>query len=195
MDTNSHTTTLTPVIEIANLTKTYQMGETQVHALRGVSLTIAEGGYVEISIDALVGQTFQGVVDQIAPINAGTDGVINYPVTIRLIDPMHEDAHENDRGDVRSGMTAVATLVSSDTVSSDLWLIPADAVQTDANPATITVVRDESTLTIEVQLLEIRNDWRMVQSTELQIGDQVRGTVASYVDEGDIFGQQPENAE
>ena len=33
-----------PVIEISELTKSYQMGETAVHALRGVSLTIPRGG-------------------------------------------------------------------------------------------------------------------------------------------------------
>jgi len=37
-----------PVIEIRDLTKTYLMGQTEVHALRGVSLTICEGEYVAI---------------------------------------------------------------------------------------------------------------------------------------------------
>ena len=37
-----------PVIEINNMTKTYVMGETEIHALRGVSLTIDEGEYVAI---------------------------------------------------------------------------------------------------------------------------------------------------
>ena len=37
-----------PVIEITDLTKTYVMGESEVHALRGVSLTINEGEYVAI---------------------------------------------------------------------------------------------------------------------------------------------------
>ena len=36
------------VIEITNLTKTYFMGETEVHALRGVSLSIRSGEYVAI---------------------------------------------------------------------------------------------------------------------------------------------------
>jgi putative ABC transport system ATP-binding protein len=39
---------VTPVIEIAHMTKTYVMGKTQVHALRGVSLTIQKGEYVAI---------------------------------------------------------------------------------------------------------------------------------------------------
>ncbi len=37
-----------PVIAIDGVTKTYQMGETAVHALRGISLTINEGEYVAI---------------------------------------------------------------------------------------------------------------------------------------------------
>ena len=36
------------VIEIGQMTKTYQMGENQIHALRGVSLTIHSGEYVAI---------------------------------------------------------------------------------------------------------------------------------------------------
>lgn len=40
--------TPTPVIEITAMTKVYQMGETEVHALRGVTLTINEGEYVAI---------------------------------------------------------------------------------------------------------------------------------------------------
>jgi putative ABC transport system ATP-binding protein len=38
----------TPVIEIRDITKTYQMGSVQVHALRGVSLSIDAGEYVAI---------------------------------------------------------------------------------------------------------------------------------------------------
>jgi putative ABC transport system ATP-binding protein len=37
-----------PLIEIDQMTKSYQMGETTVHALRGVSLTIYTGEYVAI---------------------------------------------------------------------------------------------------------------------------------------------------
>lgn len=37
-----------PVIAISELTKTYKMGETEVRALRGITLTINEGEYVAI---------------------------------------------------------------------------------------------------------------------------------------------------
>ena len=37
-----------PVIDIQKLTKIYQMGDSTVHALRGVSLAIHPGDYVAI---------------------------------------------------------------------------------------------------------------------------------------------------
>jgi len=37
-----------PVIQLENIHKTYTMGDVQVHALRGVTLTIREGEFVAI---------------------------------------------------------------------------------------------------------------------------------------------------
>ena len=37
---------MTNLIEVNNLTKSYQMGDVEVQALRGVTLTIAEGEMV-----------------------------------------------------------------------------------------------------------------------------------------------------
>src|SRR2546423_15174545 len=37
-----------PVIELENIHKTYTMGDVQVHALRGATLTIREGEFVAI---------------------------------------------------------------------------------------------------------------------------------------------------
>lgn len=48
MNGNGVGTAKPPVIAISGLTKTYKMGETAVHALRGISLTIKEGEYVAI---------------------------------------------------------------------------------------------------------------------------------------------------
>src|SRR6266496_3500723 len=46
--TNCGDTTMTNLIEVQNLTKTYTMGDVEVHALRGISLTIGEGEMVAI---------------------------------------------------------------------------------------------------------------------------------------------------
>jgi putative ABC transport system ATP-binding protein len=37
-----------PLIQLENMTKVYQMGEVQVHALRGVSLVVQQGEYIAI---------------------------------------------------------------------------------------------------------------------------------------------------
>lgn len=39
---------MTPVIELQGITKTYGSGDTEVHALRGIDLTIARGDFVAI---------------------------------------------------------------------------------------------------------------------------------------------------
>ncbi|WP_322511777.1 ATP-binding cassette domain-containing protein, partial [Chloroflexus sp.] len=39
---------MAPLIQLNNITKVYVMGETEVHALRGISLTIQQGEMVAI---------------------------------------------------------------------------------------------------------------------------------------------------
>src|SRR4051812_41232193 len=48
MVNNTETRIRPPVIDITDLSKVYVMGATEVHALRGVSLSIEEGEYVAI---------------------------------------------------------------------------------------------------------------------------------------------------
>lgn len=47
-DEVSRETGVTPVIEVENLHKTYDLGEVQVHALRGISLAVGSGEFVAI---------------------------------------------------------------------------------------------------------------------------------------------------
>ncbi|MCC6455923.1 MAG: efflux RND transporter periplasmic adaptor subunit [Caldilineaceae bacterium] len=133
-----------------------------------------------ITLDALPGQSFEGVVTQMAPASDPDQSVVNYPVTIQLNDA-------NLRG-VRAGMTAVATLQNPETVSG--WLVPRNAVKEVDGRAQVAVVRNGATLTVPVTTGSIQGEWVVVESPELQEGDAAVGSVTSLVgeDSGLPFG-------
>ncbi|RME61291.1 MAG: HlyD family efflux transporter periplasmic adaptor subunit, partial [Caldilineae bacterium] len=136
-----------------------------------------------ITIDALPGQTFSGVVTQIAPASTSQQGVVNYPVTIHLDDENLEQ--------VRAGMTAVATLSSSDQDAG--WLVPANAVRQRGDASLVIVVRDGQPTPVQVTTGAVQGEWIVVKSSELQTGDQVVGSTASFVDQETLpFGPPPD---
>ena len=144
------------------------------------------GQPAEITLDALPGQSFAGVVSQIAPASDPEQSVVNYPVTIQL-------TGEN-LGSVRPGMTAVATLQNKATASG--WLVPRNAVQTVDGKAQVTIVRSGAILTVPVTTGTIQGEWVVVESSGIQAGDEVVGSVTSLVlDEQELpFGPRPGGA-
>lgn len=136
------------------------------------------GQPVQITIDALPDQTFSGIVDRVAPTSAAEGGVVNYPVTIRLDD--------SNLTEVRPGMTAVATL-QGETLKAE-WLVPTSALQEFEGKTTVELVRDGQRTRVEVTRGASQGEWTVVQSPELQTGDQVVGQVSSFVEQGNNFG-------
>jgi HlyD family secretion protein len=131
------------------------------------------GQSVEISIDALPDRTFKGTVSQIVPVSESDSGVVNYPVTIRLDD-------ENLEG-VLPGMTAVATILNESIEPG--WLVPANSVREFEGENYVMVVRDEQRQRVKVTPGELQGEWMVVQSPDLQAGDEVVGQVTSFLDE------------
>lgn len=142
---------------------------------------IRVGQHAEVTIDALPGRTFQGVVNRIAPASTSSQGVVNYPVTIRLTDP--------DLSDVRPGMTAVATILGEE--ASTGWLVPTNALQPRENGTFVLVLREGTPTPIQVIPGETRGEWTLVQSPELQAGDQVVGSVTSFLNRGETANPRP----
>jgi multidrug efflux pump subunit AcrA (membrane-fusion protein) len=141
---------------------------------------ITLGQEAAIAIDAIRGRSFAGVVESIAPINQSDKDVVNYPVTIRLTDTALEG--------VKPGMNAVATLGSAQSLSSG-WLVPASALRQQADgQVVVLVMRGDTFAPVVVEPGEDQGEWTLVQSAELQAGDRVRGSVASYVEEQAVPG-------
>ena len=134
---------------------------------------VCVGQTAKITVDALPDQSFNGEVTHIAPTSEESASVVNYPVTIKLIDP--------DLTGVRPGMTAVADLLAETVANS--WLVPTNSVQDRGNGPTVMVVSDERPTPVSVTTLGTQGEWTIVQSDELREGDHVIGTVTSFVNE------------
>lgn len=137
-------------------------------------MQITTGQPAVIEVDALSGQTLNGEVTAIAPSSSSESGVVYYPVTVRLTDA--------DLVNVRPGMTAVATIKNQSAAAAG-WLVPTTAIQQRGEQAMVLVVRGGNELPIAVTAGAIQGEWTVVESPELQAGDQVTATLASYVND------------
>jgi RND family efflux transporter MFP subunit len=141
---------------------------------------IAVGQPAAVEIDAVTGTTFRGEITDIAPSSDSSSGVVYYPVTIRLTDEQLTN--------IRPGMTAVATIQNTQSAGSDGWLVPTSALQQQNGGSVVLVMRDGTETPVAVTTGAVQGEWTVVQSSELQAGDQVAGSVASYTNENSGFG-------
>ena len=142
---------------------------------------VAIGQAAEITIDALLGRAFRGEVARIAPVSSDTSGVVNYQVTIRLTD--------DDLAGVRPDMTAVAEFVDSEAAGG--WLVPTTALRQENGETHVIVLREGQPANVRVTPGSAQGEWTVVHAVDLRAGDQVVGSVASYVDQDSPFGGGP----
>lgn len=157
-------TTVATLADVTELQLTVNVAEVDIEQ-------VYVGQPAEITLDALPGKSFEGTVSQVAPASDPESSVVNYPVTIQLT--------AEDLTGVRAGMTAVATLRNQETASG--WLVPLTAVQTVDGKAQVAVVRNGQTINVPVTPGAIQGEWVVVESPQIQAGDQVIGSVTSLV--------------
>ncbi|MGL4648941.1 MAG: hypothetical protein ACRC1H_06015, partial [Caldilineaceae bacterium] len=98
----------------------------------------------------------------------------------------------SDLSGVLPGMNAVATLVATEAVSEDSWLVLSNSILTTNGDATVTLVRDGMAEAIPVTVGGVQGEWTLVQSARLQAGDSVVGTLTTSDDEsGFMMGGPP----
>jgi len=137
------------------------------------------GQRANITIDAIPDESFGGEVTQISPASSSEQGVVNYAVTISLTD-------ENLHG-VRAGMTAVATVQTGE-ASDAAWLVPTSAVKDRNGNSMVLILRNGQPTPVSVEKLGTQGEWTIVQSAELQAGDEALGGVSSFINQNEGGG-------
>jgi HlyD family secretion protein len=115
--------------------------ESQVNISETDLPRIKVGEKVQVTFDALSGQTFGGQVVKVPLVGAVTQGVVNYPVVIAL--------DQADR-QIRPGMTANVTIVVEQ--RDNILLVPNRAVKIVNRQRVVTVVRDGAPTQVNVTL-------------------------------------------
>ena len=159
-------TVVATLADLGRLELTVQVAEVDIPR-------IESGLPVEVVIDAFPDETLAGEISRIDPFNKTQSGVINYPVTIRLLD--------NALDSVLPGMSAVATLRNE--LVDDRWLVPTSAIQEVNGETVVTVVRGQERLPIAVAPEGLHGEWTIVRSVDLKNDDEVLGTTATFVGE------------
>jgi HlyD family secretion protein len=172
------------------------------------------GQTAQIALDALPGQSFNGAVTLIAASSTSTQGVVNYPVTIKFagqVTPTNQLTSTNqltrtrritgtttaagtggvlaapvappaDLSQVRSGMTAVATIAANAGITG--WLVPNNALQQRPGGGTyVLVVRNGQEVPVNVTVGVVQGEFTAVQSPDLHTGDAVVGGVTSRLNQ------------
>ena len=125
-------------------------------------LFIQTGAQATVTLDALQGQLIAGEVSTIGSAGAGQQGIVTYPVGIRLQIPPGID--------LREGLTATASIVLRQ--ESNVLLIPQQAIHGTFQQPTVMVIEDGAIEERPV-LLGNSDDFWVVVSGGLEEGEQI----------------------
>ncbi len=149
----SGTTPAAAIADLSGLEVAADMSEIDVAQLQASQ-------EVDITLDALPGRTFKGHVSKVAVAGTSTQGVVNFPVTVKL-----------DQADpaVKPGMTANITVIIDR--RENVLLVPSRAVHTLNGRRMVTVLRDGKPSEVEVKLGQTGDGMTEVLDDTLKEGD------------------------
>lgn len=128
-----------------------------------VDLTSLEvGQQAVIEFDAIADKIYSGEVTEIGMIGTNSQGVVNYPVTVRVT-----DADE----DIRPGMTASVTITLERV--EDALLVPNKAIRTTNGQQYVSVMFEGQQISIPVTIGLVGDSMSEISSQQLVEGDVV----------------------
>ncbi len=134
------------------------------------------GQKATLEFDAIADKTYTGEVTEISLVGSVSNGVVNYPVTVRISDvgeqakPVGEQAKPVDEN-IRPGMTASVT-ITVDQVDNAL-IVPNKAIHTSNGQRTVTVLSGDKQISVPVTVSLTGDSQSAVSSPQLKEGDVV----------------------
>ena len=107
------------------------------------------GETVQVTFDALTGQTYSAKVVEVALVGTTTQGVVNYPATIALDQPSTAAAQSASK-QIRPGMTANVAIVVEQ--RDNILLVPNRAVKVSGKQKIVNVLLDGKPTPVNVTL-------------------------------------------
>ena len=124
---------------------------------------IKEGQEATITIDAIRGKTYNGVVSEIARAGENNQGIVNFKVTVKLTKPDSE---------ILPGMTAEVSIITSK--SGSKLLVPNQALKAENGKLYVyKIIKGERPQLIEITIGDSSDTHSEVVSGELESGDLI----------------------
>jgi HlyD family secretion protein len=124
--------------------------------------SIQVGQPVDLSFDAILDKQYKGVVSQVAPVGDVIQGVVEFDVTVELI-----DADQN----VKPGMTAAVNIVVDQI--TDALLVPNRAVRVVDGQRVVYILSNNQLKSVNVTLGASSDSESQVTDGDLRLGDQI----------------------
>jgi len=123
---------------------------------------IKTGQAVELTFDAIIGAKYAGTVTEISPVGEETQGVVNFLVTVELLNP---DKH------VKPGMTAAVNVITS--TLENVLVVPSRAVRTVGDELVVYLLKNGLPTPVPIILGASYDSLSEVLSGDLTEGDSL----------------------
>lgn len=140
-----------------------QVAEVDVNSLK-------VGQPTSMTFDAIPNQQYQGKVTKVGTIGAVSQGVVNYPITVQIL-----DLDEN----VKFGMTATVIITIAE--HSNVLVVPNQAIRVSGSQRTVVILFDGQQISVPVTVGLMNETISEVSSDLLKEGDAVVVSASSAV--------------
>jgi HlyD family secretion protein len=124
--------------------------------------SLAVGQQAIIEFDAIEDKQYTGEITEIGLIGTNSQGVVNYPVTVRITDA---------DSDIRTGMTASVSIITAE--ADNVLLVPNKAIHTSNGQKSVTVLFEGQQISVPVTAGLVSDSMTEITSSQLREGDTV----------------------